>query len=276
MLILTNTGTDKLQVVTSAALAVSVLASWMDLASNGSGDPTPGRTGTAITTAATTDVVATPGASTVRNIKELTIRNKDTSASDDITIIYNANGTLYELYKVTLAAGETLEYIEGIGWFKITNTTKLDAKLRVAGSDVVFATAASFADITGLTCPVESGKHYNFEAHLYHIGNATTTGAQFGIGGIAMTGMRIQTIDVILGSLTAATMGSNVSDVTAINTAAAAETTGAATMVLAILSGWFNPSAAGTFAIRGTSEVSVAAGLTIKVGSWARVWEADN
>lgn len=275
MLILTNTGTDKLQITTSSAATVDVHASWTDLLGSA---VTPGRTNTALSSAATTDVVATPAASTIRNVKTLHIRNKDAALACDITVVYNQNGTSFQIHKVTLAAGDTLEYIEGIGFFTIngTATTKLDAKLRV-GADVVFATAATFADITGLTCPVQSGKQYNFVAHLYHFGNATTTGAQFGIGGVTMTAMRIQEIDPILASLTAAGMGTNTTDVTAVNTAAMAEGTGQATTpVLAILSGWFNPSATGTFAIRGTSEVTVAAGLTIKQGSWARVWEADN
>lgn len=272
MLILTNTGTDKLQVISSSAATMDVHASWSDLLS---GAVTPGRTNTAISSATTTDVVATPAASTVRNVKTLHIRNKSATLACDVTVQYNQNATLFELHKVTLQTGDTLEYIEGIGFFVITSSAKLDAKLRVA-ADVVFATAATFADITGLTCPVVSGRQYNFETHLYHISNATTTGAQFAIGGVTMTAMRIQEKDVILASLTADTSGSSTTDVTAVNTAAMAEGTGAATVVIAIMSGWFNPSASGTFAIRGTSEVSVAAGLTIKQGSWARVWEADN
>lgn len=272
MLNLTVAGTDKLQIITSSAATIDVHASWADLLS---GAVTPGRTNTALSSAATTDVVATPAASTTRNVKTLHIRNKDASLACDVTVVYNQNGTAFQLHKVTLNTGDTLEYVEGVGFFVITSAAKLDAKLRVA-NDVVFATAATFADITGLTCPVISGKQYVFEAYLFHIANATTTGAQFGIGGVTMTAMRINEVDVILGSLTAATMGSNTTDVTAVNTAAIAETTGAATVVVAQLYGWFNPSASGTFAIRGTSEVTVAAGLTIKQGSWARVWETDN
>jgi len=53
------------------------------------------------------------------------------------------------------------------------------------------------------------------------------------------------------------------------------ETTGpGAVNMLAILSGFFNPSADGTFAVRCVSEVAVAGGLVVKAGSWCRVWEA--
>ncbi len=119
MIILTNAGTDKLQLVSSAAATLAVHASWMDLASDGSGNPTAGRTNTAISTATTTDVVATPAASTVRNLKELHVRNTHASTACDVTVLYNANGTTFELHKTTLDAGEALEYIEGIGWFLI-------------------------------------------------------------------------------------------------------------------------------------------------------------
>lgn len=268
--------TDKLQLITSAAGTIDVHASYVDLPAGSNPTPVPGRQNSAaISTATTTDIVAAPAASTYRNIKTIHITNRHATQPNDVTVQYNDNATLLRLHKETLQPGEALEYVEGLGFFVISlSTRKLDAKLRVS-ADVTNATT-SFATVTGLTTPVDSGKQYNFEAHLYHISNATSTGAQFGIGGVTMTGMRIQEIDVILGSLTAATMGSNVSDVVAVDTAAIAETTGTATVALAILSGYFQPSTTGTFAIRCASEVAVASGLIVKQGSWARVWEADN
>lgn len=277
-MILLTAATDKIQVITDAAVTVDVHADYIDATQANppviQGD-TSGRQNAAITTAATTDVVAAPAASETRNVKALFVRNKHATSSVGVTVQFNANGTLYELIKVTLLAGETLSFVDGVGFF-VTQTTRKAFFNRRVTADSVHATAATFADITGLTCPVQTGKHYCFEAHLYHIGNATTTGAQFGINGPAMTAMRIQSIDVILGSLTAATMGSPTTDVTARDTATMAETTGAATVVLAIISGWINPSADGTFAMRATSEVSVAAGLTVKQGSWLQLWESDN
>lgn len=119
MIILTNSGTDKLQLVSGSAATLDVHASWVDLNADGSGDPGPGRTNTAITTATTTDIVATPAASKVRNVKELHVRNKHASQATDVTIVFDQNGTDYEIHKVNLAAGEALEYIEGIGWFEL-------------------------------------------------------------------------------------------------------------------------------------------------------------
>lgn len=121
MLILTDAGTDKLQLVTSLAAAVDVHADWADV--NPAASPivvTPGRTNTAIVTAATTDIVAKPATSFTRNVKALTIRNKDTAVSVDVTVLYNANGTTFEMHKTTLVPGAMLEFVEGIGFFVIS------------------------------------------------------------------------------------------------------------------------------------------------------------
>lgn len=156
MINLLNSSTDKLQLVSGAAATLDVVASWVDLASNGSGDPTPGRTGTAITTATTTDIVATPAASTVRNIKELTIFNKHATLSCDVTPRYNANGTTFDFPKVTLAAGESLEYVEGVGWFKIgILATPVAPNFSVSAQT---PTAATLTQLAGSSLVVPSGK----------------------------------------------------------------------------------------------------------------------
>lgn len=112
MIILSSTS-DKLQVVTSAAVTVDSHASWMDY--NGS-TVTPGRTNSAITTATTTDVVASPGASTQRNVKSLHLRNKHASSSTGIIVKHTDGTTAVELLSCTLFAGECLEYVEGQGF----------------------------------------------------------------------------------------------------------------------------------------------------------------
>lgn len=272
MLILAAT-TDKLQLVSSAAATLDVMVSFVDCS-----NAVPpvvqdvNKQLTAIVTATTTDICAVPDASERRNVKTIHVRNKHASLACDVTIVFDANGTDYELHKVTLNAGDMLEYVEGIGFFTIVPTTKLDKKLYVT-ADVINATT-SFADVTGLTQAVEANKRYAFEAHLIHIANATTTGARFGVNGPTMTNVIISTIDTVTGSVTGSAHSAG--SVSALDTAATAQTTGAAANNLAILSGGFEPSAAGTFAIRCQSEVAVAAGLTVRRGSWLRIWESDN
>jgi hypothetical protein len=139
--------TDKVQLVTSAAQNVDVSVHYGDYAS---GSVTLGRQLTAISTATITDILAGPASSTVRKVKALTARNKG-SANDDVTVVYDANGTDYELYKTTLKPGEVLQYIEGVGFFKnievndqLTNVSTADqsigasATVYLTGSEVLF------------------------------------------------------------------------------------------------------------------------------------------
>jgi hypothetical protein len=268
---LLNGTTDKIQVVTSAAAAVDVVASWADL--NG-GAVTPGRTCTAISTAATTDVVATPAASTTRNVRMMTIRNRDAAVQTDVTVLYNAGGTTYQLAKRTLNAGDELVYIEGVGFRTITGLSKFIATL-MCTADVVEA-ASAFKDITGLTWPVKAGRHYVFEAQLIYQTNATTTGAQFGINGPASPSLlKIGSINTVTPSATAAVVAEGTA--AAYDTAVPAQTTGPGTTdVMGTLAGAIIPSVDGQVALRMKSEVAVAAGLTVRAGSWVEVREADN
>ena len=263
MILLTAT-TDLIQLVTSAAATINVHASYMDY--NGT-TVTPGRQNTAITTATTTTIVSAPGASTQRNVKTIHVRNRHATLACIVTFLFDANGTDYELHSLTLAAGEAVEYIEGIGFF-LLKSARLDRWLMVTGADYTNSTTG-FTDVTGLTCPVLNGIQYNFEAMLMHISGATTTGFRFGINGPTLTGIRLVGVDVITASATADTTASGTA--TAVDTAVIAETTGAATDVMARFSGVFTAGANGTFAIRAAAEV--AAIVTVRIGSWCHIWQ---
>jgi hypothetical protein len=86
--------------------------------------------------------------------------------------------------------------------------------------------------------------------------------------------LRVHMLDTIRASVTASTHATGFA--TALDTNVITETTGAATEVIGIMTGYFSPSANGTFAIRGRSEVAVANGLIVRVGSSLRVRETDN
>lgn len=121
MIILPST-TDKLQVVTGFAGDIDVIVSYGEVTQATPPVVKPfDRQLTTIATAATTDVLGAPAASTTRTPEEMTIRNTHASVVNTILVQYNANGTIYELHKVTLAPGEMLEYIRGIGWFTVAN-----------------------------------------------------------------------------------------------------------------------------------------------------------
>lgn len=115
MLLLAST-TDKLQVVTSGASSIDVRADWVDFSSPST--VTPGRTNTAtISTATTTDIVASPASSVVRNIKGVSIRNRHATVTSDVTVKHTDGTNALEIIKVTaLAPGESLIFNEGVGW----------------------------------------------------------------------------------------------------------------------------------------------------------------
>lgn len=181
MLLLPST-TDKLQLTTSAAVTVDVHASFVDMTT---ADPpvvkgsTTSKQNTAISTATTTDIVAAPAASTIRNVKTVNIRNKHASASVDVTAIYDANGTDYELFKATLRAGEVLEYVEGVGWFVVYAATSPQLRTVKLGSDQSNATTTA-TEVTGMSLTTGTGT-FNFQYKLITVTSATGTTPKFAI-----------------------------------------------------------------------------------------------
>lgn len=283
MLIGPGTG-HKLQLTTSAAGDIRVSGS---LYVSSDADP-PVFQGSAntgpvllasISTATTTDVITGVANRHIR-VGEMVIRNHSATVVNDVTMLRTNGTNTPPSEKVTLLPGETLEYAaDGVWVHKDANGgvygpgAKLDVVLLVA-SDVTNATT-SFADITGLTYPLKSAKKYAFEAHLVHQTNATTTGSRFGVNGPASPTL------LVMSQISGETPGIAASNIaigcaTAYDTAASASTTGPGTTnTLAIISGFIQPSADGTFALRCASEIAVAGGLVIKAGSWMRLREVD-
>jgi hypothetical protein len=105
---------DILRIVTGQAVStIGVHASWVD---NASGSYTPGRTDTNVTTATTTTVVPSPGASTVRNVRTLSITNDHATSSCVVTIQHFDGTTSVDIEKITLAAGEEFVMSEDGEW----------------------------------------------------------------------------------------------------------------------------------------------------------------
>jgi len=115
MLLLTSIN-DRLQLVTSSVADIDVHASWVDTTGSPTTTITPGRTNTAIALAAITSVAGTPAASTQRNVKTLHVRNKHASLACDVTVQHTDGTVVAELYKVTLGAGDALEYTDQAGF----------------------------------------------------------------------------------------------------------------------------------------------------------------
>lgn len=172
--------TDKIQVVTSAAVTVDVHASAMDV--DGSGTVTTYRKNTAITTAATTDVTAAPGSGVTRNVKTLHIRNKHATSSVDVTVLHTDGTTTVELHKATLSAGEELEYAEGVAFFEVGASQPALGGIGTpaAADQSLTASAANVATGTLVQLPtgnLKVGSRFRFHLNLIKTlaGTATWT-----------------------------------------------------------------------------------------------------
>lgn len=189
MIYLPNT-TDKLQLVTSAAATVDVQANYVDAAASTLAASGAGRQNTAISSAATTDVLAAPAASTTRTAKQITVRNKDASLSCDVTVLYNANGTTFELHKVTLQPGWMLMYIEGIGFFTNTITAARGGLKNVSVADQsIGASVTAYITGSGILLPASgsliAGMVLRWTLHVAKTAAATATqtlAVRFGTG----------------------------------------------------------------------------------------------
>lgn len=134
---------DLLKVTTGSAGTIEVHATWVDLLTT-TGAVTPGRTNTAdISSAATTTVVASPAASTIRNVKLLSVRNSHASVSNAITVSHTDGTTEQILWKGTLAPDESVVYSEATGWIRlnaagapVTATANLTGGIEVSSGDV--------------------------------------------------------------------------------------------------------------------------------------------
>ena len=144
MLILTNPGTaDKLEIILGGAVTVDTMASYADKDTT-TGAVTEGNEPHSRSTAATFDLCAGPGSGKNRNVREVTIRNTSASTSVDVTTQLNVGGTVYQIIKITLAAGDTLEYVEGVGWFKVTNPVSVPAPNVSVADQVIGASVTTY------------------------------------------------------------------------------------------------------------------------------------
>jgi hypothetical protein len=132
MLILDAT-TKSLQIKLGGTITTNQLpfaASYVDTTGTAT---TPGeQDGTSNNTTAV-NVVSAPAASTQRLVKNLVVQNADTVAAT-VTVIYNNNATLRNIFIATLAVGDQLIYEDGNGWLVVDKNGCL--KTAVAGSTV--------------------------------------------------------------------------------------------------------------------------------------------
>lgn len=282
-MILLDGANDILRLTTTGTADINVVAGF---ASYAAGAVTPGKQATAISTAATTTIVAAPGASAYRTVRFLSIRNVHATTANTVTLELFNGTTAYQIHKLTLAAGEALVYDEANGFTYLSSlglpqssesTGNRQAavnalNLVVLASDVTNnnATANTIADVTGLSFAVTAGQTYFFRFLVDFTAAATTTGSRWSVSGPASPTRLAFRSNY---SLTATSETVN-NGLTAYDTPAAANASSAATGGnIAVIEGIITPSASGTVIARFASEVASSA-IVAKAGSmleWVRV-----
>lgn len=265
---------------------------------------TPIGANASISAAGPTTLIAAPAASTQRQIKYLSIFNNDTVPNTQ-TIQFNAGGTRRTLFKATIQPGESIIYMNDLGW-AVYNS--IGAKKLTAG-DVVGPTSAvdghvptysgtsgkliqdsgvypvvtkvlsadissssvTAATVADLTVTLVAGT-YTFEYHFFHEVAGTATGIKFNLNYTGTTTYGIR------GSLRTATQQSN--DATAnhgyqisATTTITTDTTTAASDandMFSIVSGAIVVSNGGDLQFRWGAQTAASA-ATIRRGSFARV-----
>ena len=127
MIILTNT-TDKIQVKLGSTVATTQMRCFASYRDTTTTSIVPERNVLNTNNTTYVDLVGSPAASTQRIVDYISIYNSD-SGNEIVTVSFNDNGTLYELFVTTLAPGEKIEYQEGLGFKVMSNAGSLKTSL---------------------------------------------------------------------------------------------------------------------------------------------------
>lgn len=233
----------------------------------------------AITTATTTDCVAAPAAG-LRNVKWITICNKHASTSCDVTVVFNRSGTQYQIWKVTLVAGATLEFSEEFGWFVVqplqaTQLLKILSADDTGGTNV--ATAQPWFPTAG-GVSVTADTTYIIDAHWAATRTAGTTAHTTGIlfAGTATLTSIMWTAVVNSGDVETNAAGNRTTARVATNTTIKASSTSATEAIDILFHGAVRINAAGTFIPQFIYSAAPGGTPTIKANSWFRMVPVGN
>ena len=132
MIILKATS-ETLQIVTTSAAGIDFSISYADITTTSF---SPSSNEGKISSIATTSVLGAPAASTQRQVKLITLSNRDASITNTIVVQKLITATTYNLTPtVTLLAGETMQYMDGIGWINYSATGAVKGSQTAAGSN---------------------------------------------------------------------------------------------------------------------------------------------
>lgn len=149
MLLLTSVS-DIVRLITGAAAStIEVHTSYVDVSGT---TITPGRTNTRITTATTTTIVASPAASTQRNVKAIYVTNNSVGTSCVVGVEHFDGTNSVELMQFVLLPGENMGYREDGSWVhRDQNGAEYPAAGlgNYGGKSIPFMKTSTAADVAG-------------------------------------------------------------------------------------------------------------------------------
>lgn len=272
---------DEVRLITSAAASIEVHVGWADW------DTGPtfvlGSDDLVITTATTTDIVASPTGTVKRQVKNLLIRNDHASTACDVTVEHFDGTDTVQVKKFSLLAGESAEY-DGGHWHyytasgieKVYDASVEDTEyvIRAASDRVLTSTTSEqpmFNNPTNGRVTLPTGVYF-FDWHAIITGMSATSGN----ARLDILGTGTATLTNILWSLwgldntTPATIADDDAAYFQVDTSAAsAVAAGTGTAMRFAAQGMFGVSSGGT--LQPALALVTAAAATVQNGSYFRI-----
>ena len=121
-MIVLNSSTDSLEIVTSAAGQIEYVISYADHTSTG---VTSSNSLGKITSATTTTAVSAPSAGVTRQVRGIMIANTSKSVDNTVTIQIDVSATNRKIITAIVDWGASLHYTEGGGWKSLSRTGRV-------------------------------------------------------------------------------------------------------------------------------------------------------
>lgn len=135
-----TSSSDLVKINVGSAATIHAYASWVD---NVSGTITPGRTNTASIAGTGDNTVVAGPSSGQRRVKYLNVHNSHASNASLIKVIHSDGTNALDIFWCTLAAGESFDYTDGVGWQYFDATGALHAPSALAASQAQMETATA-------------------------------------------------------------------------------------------------------------------------------------
>ncbi len=273
--------TDKLSLITSEACDVDVVVDYTERNQTTGDVGVAARQLTNITTGTTTDILGAPGSTTDRKVRELTIRNAHATTSVDVTVQFNANGTLYELHADRLYPTEALQWSPGTGFHKLARDKRVSfvgiTLNNTSSNSVTLASPISYFQARYLQGDQATRLTYGVFAYFPFSTAISTTGICPALlsnhsGTSRCTYLGVSTVSVTASAQCCVSAGM---DGTIITTG----TSGGATNNLGFMAGGMvqsaDPDVLQTLDLLITTEVG-GSSVTLGIGAWLELFEPTN